>query len=89
MRAGGTRAVPRGPTAPTRTHPAGLTRRQVQVLALIDAGLSTERIAERLYISTKTTQHHVSAILAQLGASTRHEAAAAARERGLLCAHEN
>jgi DNA-binding CsgD family transcriptional regulator len=89
MRAGGTRAVPRGPTAHTRTHPAGLTRRQVQVLALIDAGLSTERIAERLYISTKTTQHHVSAILAQLGASSRHEAAAAARERGLLSAHEN
>jgi DNA-binding CsgD family transcriptional regulator len=89
MRARGTRAIPRGPIAQTRANPAGLTRRQSQVLALLGEGLSNERIAERLYISPKTTQHHVSAIIAQLGASTRHEAAAAARQRGLLREPEN
>ena len=89
MRARGARAIPRGPIAHTRANPVGLTRRQVQVLALLGEGLSNERIAECLYISPKTTQHHVSAILAQLGASSRHEAAATARQRGLLTECEN
>jgi DNA-binding CsgD family transcriptional regulator len=89
MRARGARDVPRGPIAQTRANPAGLTRRQVQVLALLGEGLSTEGIAERLCITPKTTQHHVSAILAQLGAATRHEATAAARRCGLLSEREN
>jgi DNA-binding CsgD family transcriptional regulator/tetratricopeptide (TPR) repeat protein len=88
MRARGARGIPRGPNAHTKANPVGLTRRQAQVLALLDEGLSTGRIAERLYISPKTTQHHVSAIIAQLGASTRQEAAAAARRRGLLNGHQ-
>jgi DNA-binding CsgD family transcriptional regulator len=89
MRARGSRSIPRGPLAHTRANPAGLTRRQVQVLALLDEGLSNEGIAERLYISPKTTQNHVSAIIAQLGTRTRHEAAVAARKRGLLEKREN
>lgn len=89
MRARGARAIPRGPIADTRANPAGLTRRQSQVLSLLGEGLNNATIAERLYISPKTTQHHVSAIIAQLGASTRHEAAAAARQRGLLSEREN
>jgi DNA-binding CsgD family transcriptional regulator len=89
MRARGARSVPRGPSAQTRSNPIGLTRRQAQVLSLLGQGLSNTLIAERLYISRKTTQHHVSAIIAQLGASSRHEAAAAARQRGLLGEHEN
>src|SRR5262249_10812591 len=84
MKAHGLREVPRGPIAQTRANPAGLTRRQAQVLALIAEGLSNARIAERLYISPKTTEHHVSAVIAQLGASTRQQAADAARARGLL-----
>jgi DNA-binding CsgD family transcriptional regulator len=89
MRARGARSVPRGPSARTRANPVGLTRRQSQVLSLLGQGLSNAVIADRLYISRKTTQHHVSAVIAQLGASTRHEAAAAARQRGLLGEHEN
>jgi DNA-binding CsgD family transcriptional regulator len=89
MRARGARSIPRGPSAQTRANPVGLTRRQAQVLSLLGQGLSNALIADRLYISRKTTQHHVSAIIAQLGASTRHEAAAAARQRGLLGEHEN
>jgi DNA-binding CsgD family transcriptional regulator/tetratricopeptide (TPR) repeat protein len=84
MRASGARAIPRGPIAPTRANAAGLTRRQVQVLGLLDQGLSNTEIAGRLCISAKTAEHHVSAIMARLDAPTRHEAAAAARNRGLL-----
>jgi DNA-binding CsgD family transcriptional regulator len=89
MRARGSRSIPRGPISQTRANPIGLTRRQVQVLSLLGQGLSNALIAERLYISRKTTQHHVSAIIAHLGASSRHEAAVAARRRGLLREHEN
>jgi len=84
MRAGGARAVPRGPIAVTRANSAGLTRRQVQVLGLVDEGLSNTEIASRLCISAKTAEHHVSAIMARLDAPTRQKAAAAARNRGLL-----
>jgi len=88
MRGSGVRAVPRGPIGVTRANSAGLTRRQVQVLGLVDEGLSNTEIASRLCISTKTAEHHVSAIMARLDAPTRQEAAAAARNRGLLGSSE-
>ena len=84
MRAGGARTIPRGPIAGTRANAAGLTRRQVQVLSLVDEGLSNSEIARRLCISAKTAEHHVSAIMARLEASSRQKAVAAARTRGLL-----
>jgi DNA-binding CsgD family transcriptional regulator len=84
LRAGGSRAVPRGPIAGTRANAAGLTRRQVEVLGLVGEGLSNTEIARRLCISAKTAEHHVSAIMARLDAPSRQEAAAAARARGLL-----
>ena len=84
LRAGGSRAVPRGPIAGTRANAAGLTRRQVQVLGLVGEGLSNVEIAKRLCISAKTAEHHVSAIMARLDVPTRQEAAAAARTRGLI-----
>jgi DNA-binding CsgD family transcriptional regulator/tetratricopeptide (TPR) repeat protein len=88
MRAGGARTVPRGPIAVTRANSAGLTRRQVQVLGLVGEGLSNTEIASRLCISAKTAEHHVSAIMARLDTPTRQEAAAAARNRGLLGSSE-
>jgi DNA-binding NarL/FixJ family response regulator len=84
LRAGGSRAVPRGPIAGTRANAAGLTRRQAEVLGLVDEGLSNAEIARRLCISAKTAEHHVSAIMARLDVPTRQEAAAAARARGIL-----
>jgi len=84
MRASGARAIPRGPLAQTRANPAGLTRRQVQVLSLVDEGLSNTEIADRLCIAAKTAEHHVSAVMARLDVPTRHRAASAARSRGLL-----
>lgn len=59
-----------------------LTRREGEVLALVAEGLTNHEIAERLCISVKTAEHHVSQILAKLGARTRAEAAALAASQG-------
>jgi DNA-binding CsgD family transcriptional regulator len=80
----GVRGVPRGPRPETRADPAGLTPRQREVLVLLVAGLTNSEIAERLFVSAKTVDHHVSAILMKLEASSRQEAAKIAVEGGLL-----
>jgi DNA-binding CsgD family transcriptional regulator/tetratricopeptide (TPR) repeat protein len=67
-----------------RAGPGSVTVRQLQVLELVAAGLTNAAIAQRLYITEKTVGHHVSAILARLGARTRTQAVAVARQRGLL-----
>jgi DNA-binding NarL/FixJ family response regulator len=63
-----------------------LTRREQEVLALLAAGLSNKAIAERLVISVKTVEHHVSQILGKTGLHSRAEAAAfalAQKDKGL------
>lgn len=72
--------LPRGPLETTRANPAGLTERQVDVLALLAEGLTNAEIAERLVVSPRTVDHHVSAILAKLGVATRREAGRAAAD---------
>jgi len=62
----------------------GLTQREVEVLRLIMQGLRDKVIAGRLEHSVETTKSHVKAILMKLGASSRAEAAAIARRRGLV-----
>jgi DNA-binding CsgD family transcriptional regulator len=74
----------RGPRATTREHPAGLTRREAEVLALVAEGLRNTEIAERLYLTPKTVSHHLSAIYAKLGVETRTEAARAASQLGII-----
>ena len=71
--------VPRRPTADTRAHPAGLTRRQADVLALIADGLTNAEIADELVLSVRTVDTHVGAILDRLGVRSRREAASVAR----------
>jgi DNA-binding CsgD family transcriptional regulator len=75
--------VPRGARASTRANVGGLTDREVEVLALLDEGLRNAEIAERLQLSEKTVGHHVSSILAKLGASSRTEAVRRARDRAV------
>jgi DNA-binding CsgD family transcriptional regulator len=68
-----------GRSAPKR--PGELTKREREVLALLEHGFSNKEIAARLYITPKTASHHVSQILSKLGMRTRAEAAAyAARD---------
>lgn len=78
----GVRSTRPGPRAATRANPAGLTRREMSVLELLALGLTNAEIAERLFISTRTAEHHVSTILAKLGVATRTAAARYARQIG-------
>jgi DNA-binding NarL/FixJ family response regulator len=61
-----------------------LTQREVEVLRLIMQGLQDKVIAHRLERSVETARSHVKAILMKLGASSRVEAVAIARRRGLV-----
>ena len=83
LRAGGMRRVPRGPRPASRAAPAGLTPRQLDVLRLIAGGATNAEIAERLVISPKTADHHVSAVLSKLGVHSRRDVAAAAERLGV------
>ena len=73
LRERGARAVPRGPRPTTAQNPYNLTRRQLEVLALVTAGLRNPQIADKLVLSVRTVEHHVEAILTKLGVSTRIE----------------
>jgi DNA-binding CsgD family transcriptional regulator/tetratricopeptide (TPR) repeat protein len=83
MRERGVRSIPAGPHAATRAHPLGLTRREHEVLDLIVDGRTNAEIAGQLFISAKTVDHHVSAVLAKLGAPSRGVAASKAIQLGL------
>jgi len=80
----GLRRGARGPRASTRSNSFGLTRRELDVLCAIDKGWTNKEIGERLFVSAKTVDHHVSAILGKVDARTRGEAAAVARSHGLI-----
>jgi DNA-binding CsgD family transcriptional regulator len=84
LRERGARGVPRGPRPRTQENPAGLTRRELEVLALLAEGLRNAQIAKRLVVSEKTVDHHVSAVLRKLSVATRGEASAEALRLGLL-----
>jgi len=64
---------------------ARTTPRERQVLELLCARRTNSQIARELFISPKTVDHHVSAVLSKLGANNRDRAAETARELGLVC----
>ncbi|MCX5045435.1 AAA family ATPase [Aldersonia sp. NBC_00410] len=84
LRARGVRSVPAPRRATTLANPAGLTTRQIEVLRLLENGLTNAELAEQLFLSVKTVDHHVSAILTKLQVSKRRDAVRRAREIGIL-----
>jgi DNA-binding CsgD family transcriptional regulator len=83
LQAAGAHGVPRGPRPSTSRNPRGLTTRELEVLALIAAGMRNTEIADRLVLARKTVDHHVSAILRKLEVPDRDAAAAEAARLGL------
>ena len=83
LRQRGVRGLQRGPRPSTRKNAAHLTAREMEVLRLVAAGLRNADIAERLFLSAKTIDHHVSSILGKLGVRTRSAASMEAARLGL------
>jgi DNA-binding CsgD family transcriptional regulator len=83
MRELGIKAIPRGPRPATRAAPGGLTAREREVLVLLTQGLPDREISRRLFISERTVHHHVSAVLAKIGVSSRTAAAREAARMGI------
>ena len=84
MRASGIKSVPRGIRKVTRSNIAFLTGRELHVLPLLKEGLRNREIAERLFISPKTVDHHISSILFKLDVRSRITAVLKATDMGIL-----
>lgn len=76
--------VPRGRRASTLAHPAGLTARETEILGLVAQQLTNSQIGDRLFVSAKTVEHHVSSILSKLDVANRDAAVARARSAGWI-----
>ena len=72
-----------GQQAPPIERPAGLTEREVEVVALLARGLQTKQVAHALGISVKTADRHVQNSYRKIGVSTRAAVAVFAMEHGL------
>lgn len=72
------------PTRPAAVPPAGLTRREVEVLTLVGRGLTNAEIEAALSISRGTMKSHVAHLLAKLGARDRVQLVIAAYEARLV-----
>ena len=77
-----------GHRRPPIERPAGLTEREIDVVALLARGLQTKQIAHRLRISAKTADHHIQNAYRKMGVSTRAGATLFAMQHGLI-AREN
>ena len=84
LQANGAQSIARGPRPSTRANEAGLTARELEILELVSGNRSNREIAAELVVSVRTVEHHVSAVLGKLGASSRSDAVARADELGLL-----
>lgn len=74
MRASGIKSIPRGIRKTTQSNPALLTEREMDVLQLLREGMQNKEIAARLFISVKTVDHHISAIMFKLDSNSRIKA---------------
>ena len=71
------------PAAP-EPYPAGLSAREADVLRLVATGLTNAEVAEKLFLSSRTVDWHLSSIYRKLGLHSRTEATRFAAEHGLL-----
>lgn len=79
----GTRVVRAATAAGPGTAFPDLSARELEVLNLVARGLGNQEIAQRLFLSTKTVQNRVSALLAKTGSATRAQLVARGRDAGL------
>jgi len=84
LRTRGAHGISRGPRASTQRNAAQLTARELEVLDLVRSGMRNAEIANRLFLTSKTVDHHVSAILRKLSVGSRSQAAREATRMGLL-----
>lgn len=84
MRAIGIKKIPRGLRESTKNNPAQLTNRELDVLQLLQKGNQNKEIAGLLFISPKTTDHHISSILFKLDVNSRAKAVTEAVRLGIL-----
>lgn len=84
MQAEGIRKIPRGMQQATRSNPAQLTNRELDILQLLGQNLQYKEIADRLFISVKTVGHHVSSIFVKLDVNSRGKAVAEASRLGII-----
>jgi DNA-binding CsgD family transcriptional regulator len=71
------------PAAAEDPLPAGLTRREAEVLRLISAGCTTQRMAETLIVSRATVERHITSLYRKIGARSRADATAYALRQGV------
>jgi len=67
-----------------RVEQLGITRRELEILELIAAGLSNREIASRLYVSENTVKTHAASVFEKLDAKRRTQAVQLAKEAGLI-----
>jgi DNA-binding CsgD family transcriptional regulator len=84
----GVRDIPRSRRAGRASSDARLSRREAEVLALVDEGLRNADIAAKLFLSERTVEHHVASLLRKLDAHSRVDAVRRARDLGLWSAPE-
>jgi DNA-binding CsgD family transcriptional regulator len=84
MRSSGIKKIPRGLRESTRANPAQLTNRELDVLHLLKKGIQNKEIAEALFISPKTVDHHISSILFKLDVNSRSKAVTEAARLGIV-----
>ena len=84
MRSGGIKKIPRGIRESTKSNPAQLTNRELDILQLLQHAVQNKEIAGTLFISPKTVDHHISNILFKLDVNSRAKAVAEAIRLGIL-----